>query len=445
MNARWFLLLALLAVWLGGCQAVETPTAVPVATAVQAPTVRPVATPTLAPTVRPSPLPTLALGRATGLPKVKIDRHPKAAAWSQGPLAAVPTYDPDADSPYQVDLRSADLSALDLSESLPHLVQGDFDTRTVWPPGGRMPPGFDPAQIMELGKNPGLGIRSLHERGITGRGVAIAIVDQPLLIEHREYAGRIRLYEEINVAAQTPSQMHGPAVASIAVGKTVGVAPEASLYYIATWAFRPGAASGPRRRDFAWYAQAVRRILEVNRQLPEGQKIRAISLSVGWGADEAGYDEITAATQEAREAGLLVVSSSIEQTHGFRIHGLGRDPLADPDRVESYGPGLFWARDFPDPSSSTGRLMAPMDSRTVASFSGAGDYAFYRAGGWSWITPYIAGVYALAAQVDPAITPDRFWQLALETGHTVQCSVDGRTGDLGPILDPVALVEALAP
>ena len=28
--------------------------------------------------------------------------------------------------------------------------------------------------------------------------------------------------------------MHGPAVASIAVGKTVGVAPEADLYYISS-------------------------------------------------------------------------------------------------------------------------------------------------------------------------------------------------------------------
>lgn len=373
----------------------------------------------------------------------KIDRHPEAIAWDRGALAAVPAYDPNADNPYQVDLRSADLSALDLRDARASLVQANFDTRTVWPPAERMPQGFDPARTMELGKDPGLGIRSLHGRGITGGGVAIAIVDQPLVLEHEEYAGRFQLYEEINVAPDTPSQMHGPAVASIAVGKTVGVAPEASLYYIATWVFDPSDTSSNPGRDFSWYAQAVRRIVEINRQLPAGQKIRVLSLSVGWDPSEAGYDEITAATREARDAGLLVVSSSIEQTHGFRINGLGRDPLADPNRYQSYGPGLFWAKVFPDPRMSTGRLMVPMDSRTVASFTGTGDYAFYRPGGWSWITPYIAGVYALAAQVDPAITPDRFWQVALETGHTVQCSVDGRAGELGPILDPVALVEAL--
>ena len=29
------------------------------------------------------------------------------------------------------------------------------------------------------------------------------------------------------------------------------------------------------------------------------------------------------------------------------------------------------------------------------------EYVFYREGGWSWSIPYIAGVYALAAQVKP--------------------------------------------
>ncbi len=54
-----------------------------------------------------------------------------------------------------------------------------------------------------------------------------------LLVDHQEYRDRIRLYEEINIDKGTPAQMHGAAVASIAVGKTVGVAPEADLYYIA--------------------------------------------------------------------------------------------------------------------------------------------------------------------------------------------------------------------
>jgi hypothetical protein len=50
-----------------------------------------------------------------------------------------------------------------------------------------------------------------------------------------------------------------------------------------------------------------------------------------------------------------------------------------------------------------------MDSRTTASPGATDQYVFYGIGGMSWAVPYIAGVYALAVQVDPAITPERFW------------------------------------
>ena len=84
-----------------------------------------------------------------------------------------------------------------------------------------------------------------------------------------------------------------------------------------------------------------------------------------------------------------------------------------------------------------------MDSRTTASPAGTTDYAFYRSGGWSWSIPYIAGAYALAAQVRPDITPDEFWQTALRTGTTIDLAQDGVTMRLGSILNPEALIAAL--
>ncbi len=391
----------------------------------------------LAPAPDATPTPET-LAAPIGLPK--IDRHPAPSVWQRAPMRSLPAYDPTSDNPYQIDLRSANLTELDLRNSLNDLLYANFDTRTRWPSSEQMPNGFEWQRILELGKNPGLGLRRLHALGHTGRGVNMAIIDQPLLLEHQEYTGRFQLYEEINISPDTPSEMHGPAVASIALGKTAGVAPEANLFYIATWAFDPSDRPSTLR-NFHTYAQAVHRILEINQQLPQDQKIRVLAMQVGWRAEEAGYDEMTAAANEARAAGIFVVSSSIEQTHGFKIQGLGRSPLTDPDRFESFDLGLFWAAS-PDWLASD-RLLIPMDSRTVASFSGPSDYAFYRAGGWSWITPYLAGVYALAVQVDPAITPNEFWSWALKTGETVQIRRGSETLSLGPILDPVALVNAL--
>ncbi|HIE26423.1 TPA: hypothetical protein EYP66_03975 [Candidatus Poribacteria bacterium] len=207
------------------------------------------------------------------------------------------------------------------------LFYASFDSKTIWPPADKMPQGFDWEQILELGENPGLGIRKLHARGVTGRGVGIAIIDQPLLTEHQEYKNRLKLYE-VNNVKPGKSTMHGAAAASIAVGKTVGVAPEANLYYIETYAGDFG--ENGFTYNFRYKAQGVRRILEINEQLPEDYKIRVISISVGWSPVQAGYDEITAAVEEAKAAGMLVVCSSIERVHGVKFHGLGRFPWLTP-------------------------------------------------------------------------------------------------------------------
>ena len=84
-----------------------------------------------------------------------------------------------------------------------------------------------------------------------------------------------------------------------------------------------------------------------------------------------------------------------------------------------------------------------MDARTTASPTGVDEYVFYGEGGWSWSIPYVAGVYALAAQVEPSITPDRFWALALETGRTIDLQRGGKKHRFGRILDAAALVEAI--
>jgi len=383
------------------------------------------------PTYTPTRNPSIGLGSGP-VTFPKIDRQPPPMDLNRGGMTALPT------DPLQMDLRSYDLSALDLSGSMSDLLYATFDDRTTWPPEDRMPEGFDWQLIMELGKDPGLGIRSLHAQGITGRGVGIAIIDQTLLVDHEEYVNQLRLYEETDdvIDRWSESQLHGAAVASIAVGKTVGVAPEADLYYIAT-------ARGFTNNSFSYLARSIQRILEVNEQLPPERKIRVISMSLHWKEGVEGYDELMAAVGEAKDAGMLIVCANIEQIYGFKFNGLGRFPLADPDAFESYEPGLFWADDFYEGERHSDRLLVPMDSRTTASPTGQSEYVFLREGGVSWSIPYITGLYALAAQVDPEITLELFWSLAMETGRTIELKHDGETIQLGPIVDPVALIGKL--
>ncbi len=371
----------------------------------------------------------------------KIDRKPAPDLWDRGRRTSVPHLDPAAQNPFAVDLRSYDVSNLDLKKSLLDLLQSSFDDRTKWPPMAQMPDDFDPRQIMILGRNPGLGVRALHQQGITGRGVGVAILDQPLIVDHQEYGDRLRLYEEINILNGMPAQMHGPAVTSLAVGKTVGVAPRADLYCVAV--FNGDANEGRFTWNFEYLARAVERVLEINQQLPPAKKIRVISMSVGWERSQKGYAQITQAVQKAKAAGLLVICSSVEEVHGFAFQGLGRPLTANPDDFNVYQPGAFWAKEFYRRPQTHSRLLVPMDARTTAGPTSAGEYAFYAQGGWSWAIPYIAGMYALAAQVEPKITPERFWALAMRTGRTIKVIHEDKTFDLGPILDPAQLVDAI--
>jgi hypothetical protein len=190
-----------------------------------------------APVTNAAPTPiAMSMPTITGLPElpyVQIARHPAPVDYGATKInSSLPKYHPDSTNPFQVDLRSSNLTNLDLSKSKEDLLYAIFDSKTQWPTNDKMPPDFDWQKIMEAAKNPGLGIRALHAKGVTGQGVGIAIIDQTLLVDHVEYKDQIRVYEEGEdvTGGWMETQMHGPAVASIAVGKTVGVAPYADLY-----------------------------------------------------------------------------------------------------------------------------------------------------------------------------------------------------------------------
>lgn len=330
-----------------------------------------------------------------------------------------------------VDVRADDLTDVGLEKyrRQPFLVH--FDSNTTWPE--TLPEWLEPQEMLELGKNPGLGVRLLHAQGITGKGVSVGVIDQTLLVDHVEYADRVALYEEIH-NFNNDAQAHGPMVASIFAGRTTGVAPESTLYYIARsdWTL---SMLGRKTLDYTPTARAIERMLEVNESLPQEKRIRVISVSTDWTQGVAGFDEVLAAAQRARDAGVMVVSVSIDKYYPYDYGGLGRDSLADPDALASYEMSIF----VPGQFSGAKQLFVPIDSRTYAGHTGHSVYTFERRGGYSHGAPYVAGLYALACQVNPAITPEQFWERALETADVITVEV-GKREEQVRVVNPVALV-----
>ena len=261
------------------------------------------------------------------------------------------------------------LAKLDLTDHLSQLSRLPFDNRTKWPSAERLPAGFEPAKLLESGKNPGLGVRGLHKQGIDGRGVHIAIIDQPLLREHSEYKDRVVEYRAIETEA-IPPQMHGAPVTSIAVGKTCGTAPAASVHYYA----------GPMWR---WwdehckpYASLLDRIVEENRDVPVRQRVKVVSISLGAFSQWPDHELWVKALKHAADEGILVVSCD---SADLRITMLKRALTSDPDLPTSYV--SQWG------FGSRNALGVPAGNRTTASFSGPNDFIFWRDAGASWTVP----------------------------------------------------------
>ncbi|MDP4145033.1 MAG: S8 family serine peptidase [Bacillota bacterium] len=164
-----------------------------------------------------------------------------------------------------------DLQTKDFSKvSTDFLMEYAFDKATKWPPSDKLPKDFNTDSIFEEGKSPGLNIDKLHQEGITGKGVSVAIIDKPILKNHKEYNTNLTYIE---VGDCSKLHFHGTACASILAGKNCGVAPDVNLYYFAV----------PDNGDnLNNYKKALDELIKFNKTLPPSKKIKIVSISDGF-------------------------------------------------------------------------------------------------------------------------------------------------------------------
>ena len=349
------------------------------------------------------------------------------------------------------DLRNKDLSDQNLSKIPIEVLQtADFDTETIWPEKDKLPNGFNPKKLLEKSKNPGLGIKKLHEQGITGQGVVVAIIDLKLDINHPEYKDSISDYQEYDEAKNEPISMHGPAVTSLLVGKDCGVAPGAKLVYKAV----------PSGRCFYSRSKALNDIIENNKHIPQNEQVRIVSCSIGYMIDnpEPGLDKWIKTIQKAQEAGIFVIDVGGDK---IDIDFTGGGSPENKDDFESYRPGLAYNDEKEDinklildkliaegnidkilewiketskdallnisdsdlrkkiethlaelKNKMATEIIVPSDYRTMASsWSKKGQYMYNGKGGMSWSVPYLAGLFALALQINPNLQKEEIAEI----------------------------------
>ena len=362
----------------------------------------------------------------------------------------LPKYYPERISSTQVDLRLKDLSRIDLTGREYDLLHSCFDNYTVWPE--TLPDTFSPDEIIGKNLNPGMNIRKLHEKGITGKGIKIAIIDQYHKGEHVEFKERITFYGEyIGDHPKEKNSLHGPAVSSIAAGKNLGVAPESEIIYIS--ALGRDDKGIPTCEPFI---KALQDIGEYNQS--NSDKIDVLSLSLGANPDYLLYDEYITELENLEKMGLTIISVDMYlRNDSYHFYGLEKDPMDDPDDITSYN-NISWENwiikihKIPKLSElyeefistinhETMTLLIPLDGSTIyAGYAGDNHYIYKFVSGMSWCPPYLTGLFALCKQVDTDITLDEFWRYSYLTGKKYQFQANGKT-IFGSIVQPEDLIE----
>jgi serine protease AprX len=314
------------------------------------------------------------------------------------------------------DVRFKDLSKLKSSVVAALISTLWFNEKTVWPDTSAMLPGRKPDELLKKAMNPGLGVGELHKQGITGKGVNVAIIDQPLYQDHPEFAGKIAAY--FDAGCKSESSMHGPAVASLLAGTNCGTAPDAKVYY---------AAAPSWLKDAEYYSKSIDWIIEQNKKLPPDQKIRVVSVSAAPSGEGSPFEKNQQmwdeACSRAEAEGMLVLDCTGH--HG--IIGACWLNAASPEDVNMCLPGY---PSKPNLGFRPGNLLAPASPRTTAEQYNKDQFSYQYCGegGLSWAIPYVAGVLAMGWQVNPGLGPEQMKELLFNS------AAEGQNG--AKIIDP---------
>ncbi|MCL2758565.1 MAG: S8 family serine peptidase [Alphaproteobacteria bacterium] len=294
---------------------------------------------------------------------------------------------------------------------------GGWTDDVKWPDASKMPPFFAPALMLEAAKKPEFGVPELHEQGIDGRGIGIAIIDHRLNLEHPEYKDKIKHYEVIeNKWDKNGVDYHGSLVVGCAAGENTGTAPGADIYYIAAenWPDKDGDPSTMER-----FNMAIRKIIDINKNLPPEKKIRFLSCS--WGGDAHLF---------AKETEELF---DLAEQNGIMVLGGGHRGRTG-DGYIFFNPKYKFENEY-------GMVGIPTDGKTNPWFLGG--YAYDRMGGASSMFPYLAGVFAMALQGNMAFCNQPDWQSKLMEIMKNTAQSDEKGGK-GKIINPAGIVKEVA-
>ena len=261
------------------------------------------------------------------------------------------------------------------------------------------------------------GFDAAREKGYTGKGVTIALIDTPVDLSDPELAGaNIVDKSRCTLEPSQTSSPHGNWMAALLVSQNYGVAPDATLYTYQT--ATDGAASSGSCKQGANKLDRMENLL--NQAIDDGAQIISISLS-----NNERSSGIKWAITRAINEGVIIVSSSGNEAIYDDFSHLGRwSGVVGVTAINTDGTFASYS------SWGNGVVTAAVGGPVTIRDANTGELT--TTSGTSNATALVSGMLALARQKWPEATTNQILQSLVRSGLNPNHEWNQYTG-YGPI------------
>ena len=245
------------------------------------------------------------------------------------------------------------------------------------------------------------GFDAAREKGYTGKGITIALIDTPVDLSDPELAGaNIVDKSRCTLEPSQTSSSHGNGMAALLVSQNYGVAPDATLYTYQT--ATDGAASSGSCKQGANKLDSMANL--INQAIDDGAQIISISLS-----NNERSSEIKWAITRAINEGVIIVSSSGNEAIYDDFSHLGRwSGVVGVTAINTDGTFASYS------SWGNGVVTAAVGGPVTIRDANTGELT--TTSGTSNATALVSGMLALARQKWPGATPNQILQSLVRSG-----------------------------
>ena len=245
------------------------------------------------------------------------------------------------------------------------------------------------------------GFDAAREKGYTGKGVTIALIDTPVDLSDPELAGaNIVDKSRCTLEPSQTSSPHGNWMAALLVSQNYGVAPDATLYTYQT--ATDGAASSGSCKQGTEELDTIANL--INQAIDDGAQIISISLS-----NNERSSEIKWAITRAINEGVIIVSSSGNEAIYDDFSHLGRwSGVVGVTAINTDGTFASYS------SWGNGVVTAAVGGPVTIRDANTGELT--TTSGTSNATALVSGMLALARQKWPEATTNQILQSLVRSG-----------------------------